>query len=185
MADLRSRQDLSARALEFVILTAARTGEALGAGWGEIDFESKVWTVPASRMKSGKEHRVPLSDAAVALLKAQHEVRQGEYVFTGFRGPASTLTNMAMHGLLKRMGRDELTLHGFRSTFRDWVGERTGFESEVAEAALSHAIPDKTRRAYERGDKFEKRRRLMDAWAKFCAGAGPRKADVTPLRAVS
>jgi integrase len=164
MASLRQETSLGARALEFAVLTAARTGEVLGATWSEIDLKARTWTIPAERMKAGKEHRVPLSNAAFALL--EQAPRQNEYVFPGLRGHLSEKT---MQLALRRMGQREITVHGFRSTFRDWASERTAFPREVAEMALAHAIPNAVEAAYRRGDLFDKRRKLMEAWAEFCA----------------
>jgi integrase len=169
MAELRQQEGVAARALEFAILTAARTGEVIGARWDEFDLAERLWTVPAERMKAGKEHRVPLSDAALGILDELAKVRHGDFVFLGGRA-GRPISNMAMLMLLRRMGRDDLTIHGFRSTFRDWAAERTGFPAEVAEMALAHTVTDAAERAYRRGDLFQKRRQLMDAWAKFCAG---------------
>jgi len=165
MADLRAREGAAA-ALEFLILTVGRTGEVIGSRWSEIDFKSRVWTVPAKRMKGGREHRVPLSKPAIAVLE---RVRgQGtEFIFPGLHHDRP-LSNMALLVLLRRMGRSDVTVHGFRSTFRDWTAERTNFPRDVAEAALAHAIDDKVEAAYRRGDLFDKRCRLMDAWAEFC-----------------
>jgi integrase len=168
MASLRSQEGVAARALEFTIVTAARSGETLGARWSEIDLGAKVWIVPADRMKADREHRVPLSIGALTVLKAMQKVREGEFVFAGSR--RAMLSNMAMAMLLRRMNRNE-TVHGFRSSFRDWVSERTNFPREVAEAALAHAIESKVEAAYRRGDLFEKRRKLMDAWGTFCTSA--------------
>jgi integrase len=172
---LREQEGTAAGALEFAILTAARTGEVIGARWSEIDLPAKVWTVPAGRMKAGKEHRVPLSDRALAILSASKpragaaEIGQ-QFVFA--RGkPGLPLSNMAFLMLLRRMKRNDLTAHGFRSTFRDWCAERTNFSSEVAEMALSHAVGDKVEAAYRRGDMFERRHRLMKQWATFCSTA--------------
>jgi integrase len=164
---LRERPATAARALEFAILTAARTGEVLGARWIEIDLKAKIWTIPASRMKSGREHRVPLSKAALAVLQEMESLRQNDRVFPGDR--QDRLSDMALLMLLRRMNRSDLTAHGFRSTFRDWAAERTNFPSEVVEMALAHAVSDKVEAAYRRGDLFEKRRKLMDAWASYCA----------------
>lgn len=180
---LRAQAGASARALEFAVLTAARSGEVLDARWGEIDLEAKVWTVPAARMKAGREHRVPLSAPALVVLRAVAELRRVDspdaFVFPGGQ-PDRPLSNMAMTMVLRRMKRGDLTVHGFRSCFRDWVGEATGTPREVAEAALAHAIADKTEAAYARGDLFAKRRRLMDDWAKFCA-LPPRSGNVRAL----
>ena len=167
IAALHSQEGVAASALRFAILTAARTGEVIGATWDEVDFEAKAWVVPAGRMKGKREHRVPLSAPAVALLRKMHETRQSRYVFPGDR-PERPLSNMAMEMVLRRMRRSDITVHGFRSTFRDWAAERTSFPREVAEAALAHVLKDKTEAAYQRGDLFEKRRRLMAQWAAHC-----------------
>lgn len=169
---LRTQEGVAARALEFLILTAARTGEAIGAQWSEIDLDAKLWTVPASRIKGGREHRVPLSTPAVALLRglkaeAEKMLVGSVYVFNGARR-GKPLSNMAMLKLLARMGRKDLTVHGFRSTFRDWAAEQTHYPREVAEMALAHVIGDKVEAAYRRGDLFEKRRRMMEDWARYC-----------------
>jgi integrase len=169
MPALREREALAARALEFAILTAARTSEVINARWDEIDLQARVWTVPAERMKAGREHRVPLSNAAVGILKRMQEVRQNDYIFPGERRAA--LSNMAFLMLLRRMDRDDLTAHGFRSTFRTWAAECSKYPREIAEAALAHIIGDATEQAYQRGDMFEKRSKLMDAWATYCAKA--------------
>jgi integrase len=171
---------MAARALEFLILTAARTGEVIGARWDEFNLPENVWTVPAERMKSGREHRVALSDAAAAILKGLAEIRQGAFVFTGAK-PARPLSASAMFALLRRMGRGDLTVHGFRSTFSDWCAERTAFPAEVREMALAHAVGDKVEAAYRRGDLFEKRRQLAEAWARFCA-MPPASSEAVPLR---
>jgi integrase len=167
MASLREREALAARALEFVILTTARTNEVINARWDEIELQAKVWTVPGSRMKAGREHRVPLSDPAVGILKRMQEVRQNDHVFPGER--RQTLSNMAFLMLLRRMDRADLTAHGFRASFRTWAAERTSYPREIAEAALAHVVGDATEQAYQRGDVFEKRRKLMDAWATYCS----------------
>jgi integrase len=167
MADLRQREGTSPRALEFAILTAARTGEVINATWAEIDLAERVWTIPGERMKAGREHRIPLSDPAMAVL-GDTAGQGGAFLFPGATGAG--LSNMAMLKLLRRMGRGgDLTTHGFRSTFSDWCAERTAFPAEVREMALAHAVGDKVEAAYRRGDLFEKRRKLADAWAKFCA----------------
>jgi integrase len=170
MAALKTREAVAARALEFTILTAARTGEVLGTRWEEIDFHANVWVVPASRMKSGREHRVPLSRMAVSVLQEMQACHQDDLVFPGDRR-GKPLSNMAMLMVLRRMDRADLTAHGFRSTFRDWAAECTNFPREVAEAALAHVVGDKVEAAYRRGDLFEKRRRVMDAWAAYCQTA--------------
>jgi integrase len=168
MVGLRNREAIAARGLEFLILTATRTSEALESQWGEIDLTGKVWTIPADRMKSDKEHRIPLSPPAVALIEAMKKISQSDYVFPGARSKRP-LSNMAFLQLLKRMGHGDLTAHGFRSTFRDWAAERTNTPNEVAEMALAHVVGDKVEAAYRRGDLFDKRRRLMDDWAEFCS----------------
>jgi integrase len=168
MVRLKQQKGAAARALEFTILTAARTGEVIGAQWSEINLAERLWTIPAERMKSGKEHRVPLSDAARAILEQMQAMRQDDSIFSGGRAGQS-ISNMAMAMTLRRMGRGDLTVHGFRSSFRDWTAERTGFPNEVAEMALAHVVSDKVEAAYRRGDLFQKRRQLMDAWARFCA----------------
>jgi integrase len=162
-------------------LTAARSGEASGAKWSEIDLEAKVWTVPAQRMKGGREHRVPLSDRAVAILRALP--READFVFPGGR-QGTGISSTAMTGLLKSMGRPGVTIHGFRSAFRDWAAETTAYPNHVIEMALAHAIGDKVEASYRRGDLFAKRARLMTDWAKYCTtpSAG---GSVTPLRARS
>jgi integrase len=180
MAALRTREAVAARALEFTILTAARTGEVLGARWDEIDFQTKVWVVPASRMKSGREHRVPLSRPAISVLKEMQARHSDDLVFPGDRR-RKPLSNMAMLMMLRRMDRADLTAHGFRSTFRDWSAECTNFPAEVAEAALAHVVGDKVEAAYRRGDPFQKRQRLMDAWAVYCLNASDASRAVIPL----
>ena len=165
---LQAADGLGARALELAILTAGRTNEVLGATWAEIDLDAGLWTIPAARMKARREHRVPLSAPAVALLRKLHTVKKGAHVFAGQR-EGKPLSNMALLMTLRRMKRGDLTAHGFRSTFRDWAAESTGHPSEVVEMALAHAVGDKVEAAYRRGDLFEKRRKLMDDWGAFCA----------------
>ncbi|MCA3159940.1 MAG: integrase arm-type DNA-binding domain-containing protein [Burkholderiales bacterium] len=172
MAELRDRKATAAVALEFAILTAARSGEVLGAGWPEIDFDKAVWTVPAVRMKAGREHRVPLSAPALAVLKPLHEARRGEAIFCGY-DPDKPLSGMAMTMMLRRMKHEDITVHGFRSAFRDWTAECTDVSNEVCEAALAHVINNKAEAAYRRGDLFEKRRKLMDEWGAYCEGRQP------------
>jgi integrase len=179
MADLRAQDGISARALEFTILTGTRTGEAIGARWEEIDLANALWVVPADRMKAGKPHRVPLSKAAVAVLKKLQGV-DAVNVFPGSKAD-KPLSNMAMLVLLqKRMNRPDLTVHGFRSTFRDWAAEQSNFPNEVVEMALAHTIEDQTEAAYRRGDLVEKRTKLMEAWAGYC-GRVLTDATVTPI----
>jgi integrase len=172
LVKLREQDGIAARALEFTILTAARTGEIIGGRRSEVDEKNKVWTVPAERMKAGKEHRVPLSDRALQILADVNTSgdKCDDFLFPG-RSRGEPLSNMAMLTVLRRMGRSDLTVHGFRSTFRDWAAERTKFPNEVTEMALGHAIGDKVEAAYRRGDLFEKRRQLMQAWMNYCAQA--------------
>jgi integrase len=170
IGQLRERAATAALALEFTILTATRSGEMRGAQWHELDLEKKVWVVPPTRMKAGREHRIPLCDRAVEIVKAMSEAKTGDFVFPGSDGKRQ-LSIMAMDMLLRRMKVD-ITVHGFRSAFRDWAGNETEFAREIAEAALSHVIGDKAEQAYRRGDALEKRRALMDAWAKYCEPKG-------------
>ncbi len=165
MAQLRQQEGTAARALEFAILTAARTGEVLGATWDEIDLKEKVWIIPRERMKGGRGHRVPLLARAVELLETEATRRQNDFIFPGARNGG--LSNMAFLMLLRRMERGDLTAHGFRSTFRDWAGDRTHAQREVIEAALAHVAGGKVEVAYRRSDALEKRRDLMEAWAKY------------------
>ena len=177
---LRANEATSARLLEFTILTATRTGDSLHAAWSEFDLSVPLWTVPAERTKAKREHRVPLSSAVVTLLKELPTFGGDGFVFEGAK-EGKPLSNMAMLNLLKRMKRDDLTTHGFRSTFRDWTAECTGTPNEVAEMALAHAISDKTESAYRRGDLFDKRRELMQAWADYIDRQSG--ANVIPLQA--
>lgn len=167
MAKLRKREATAALALEFCILTAARSGEVLGLRWSEIDFDKKIWTVPASRMKAGREHRVPLSTRAISILRELEKLRSGEFVFPG-QSADKPLSNMAMEMVLRRMEIDNATVHGFRSSFRDWAGNVSAFPRELAETALAHVIGDKAEQAYRRSDALDKRRKLMEAWAAYC-----------------
>jgi integrase len=164
---LREQEGIGAAALEFAILTAARTGEIIGATWSEVNFETRVWVVPAARMKAGKEHRVPLSMPALSILRRMDKLRNGPAIFPGQRQDKH-LSNMALLAVLKRMKRSDLTAHGFRSSFRDWAAECTDFPREVAEMALAHAVESQVEAAYRRGDLFEKRITLMSAWANHC-----------------
>ena len=172
MKSLRAQEGVAARALEFAILTAARTGEVIGATWSEVDLAAKLWTVAGERMKSGKQHRTPLSARAVEILRSmlpdKGKPGSDAFVFPGGKRGAP-LSNMALLMALRRMGRDDLTAHGFRSSFRDWAAERTNYPSEVAEMALAHAVGDKVEAAYRRTDFFEKRRRLAGEWSEFCS----------------
>jgi integrase len=183
LGKLGQRRATAARALEFTILNASRSNEALGARWAEFDLSKGIWTVPAERMKGGRIHRVPLAPAAIALLEEMQEVKTSEFVFPGQRKDRP-LSNMAMEMQMRRMKANAYTVHGFRSSFRDWAGEATAFPREVAEAALSHTVGDQTERAYRRGDALEKRRKLMEAWAKFIGTAKSKPAsNVTPIGA--
>lgn len=170
MVALRKRQGVAAKALEFAILTAARSGEVRGMTWDEVDLAARLWTVPAGRMKASEEHVVPLSEPAVSVLQAVYEkgVSADDVAFPGPSGRA--LSDMTLSAILKRMGRD-VTVHGMRSAFRDWAGDTTEFTREVVEMALAHAVGSATERAYRRGRAIEKRRELMDAWAAYCGTA--------------
>jgi integrase len=179
MRELRAREGTAPRALEFLILTAARVSEAVNAKWEEIDLKRRLWVVPADRMKGGREHRIPLSDAAVKLLKGQAEKKQSDFVFPGWRSN-KPLTGAACLKLLHDMNRPALTVHGFRSTFRDWCAEQTNYPREIAEAVLAHVVSNKAEAAYQRGDLLERRRLLMQAWADYC-GRG-KSGKVVPLR---
>jgi integrase len=176
MAELRQREGVAARALEFAILTATRSGDVRGARWCDVDLDKRLWIVP--RTKNGKPHKVPLSNAAMALLQALP--REGEFVFIGARA-GKPLSDMALLAVMERMGHAE-TPHGFRSTFSDWCAEQTAYPAEVREMALAHAVSDKVEAAYRRGDLFAKRARLMDDWARFCASPSA-TGEVVPLRA--
>ncbi|MDO6481752.1 tyrosine-type recombinase/integrase [Shimia thalassica] len=165
MGQLKDRSGVAARALAFTILTAARSGETRGMTWGEIDPETGIWTIPAQRMKAGKEHRVPLTNAALALLGQRADSTSYDtLVFGSEAKPGKPISDMSMTAVLRRMEHNDITVHGFRSTFRDWAGETTGFPREVIEAALAHGIKDKAEAAYARSDLFDKRRKLMEAW---------------------
>jgi integrase len=179
MSDLQTRQVSAAPALEFAILTAARSGEVLGARWEEFDLDRAVWTVPSRRMKGGREHRVPLSQRALEIVKVMYEARNSDFVFAG-QNPGKPLSMPALLTLLRRMKIEDATVHGFRSTFRDWAAERTNFPNEVCEAALAHVIENKAEAAYRRGDLFDKRRKLMDAWAAYCTT--PKAGKVVAFR---
>lgn len=179
IADLRKREGIASRALEFSVLCASRSGEVRGAKWSEIDLAAALWTVPSDRMKAGKEHRIPLSPAAIALLKALPRTADSQLVFPAPRGAA--LSNMALTAVLRRMDKGGLTQHGFRSTFRDWAGETTAYPREVIEHALAHQLRDKAEAAYQRGDLLAKRTRLMADWAKFCGFARQTAENVTGI----
>ena len=182
MEALRTQEGISPRALEFTILTAARTGETIGARWSEINFLDKVWTIPAARMKAGAEHRVPLCDRAIAILSEMENARVSDFVFPGWKY-GKPLSNMAMSKVLERMERDSVTVHGFRSSFRDWAAEQTAYASEVIEKALAHAIRNEVEAAYRRGDLLDKRRQLMTGWENYCYRARPTHGEVLILRA--
>lgn len=183
MDEISKRKGVAARALEFTILTAARTGEIIGARWSEMDLEAKLWTIPAERMKAKREHRIPLPSQVVEILKALP--READFVFPGGRKGAP-ISNMAMAQLLKRIGRDRITVHGFRSAFRDWAAERTNYANHVVEMSLAHVIGDKVEAAYRRGDMLAKRSRLMTEWARFCTAKSADATDVvTPIRATA
>ncbi|MXP48439.1 tyrosine-type recombinase/integrase [Altererythrobacter luteolus] len=182
IAALRDREGIAARALEFTIQTASRTSEALGATWSEIDLDKAVWTIPAERMKARKDHRVPLNDIAVRLLKSLPRDTEGDYVFMSPQNRGKPLSNMAMLKTLKLMGRDDLTVHGFRSTFRDWAAETTSYPDAVVEMALAHTVSNAVEAAYRRGDLFEKRARLMADWSAFSEGDSRAGAEIVPIR---
>jgi integrase len=178
MAKVRADASITARALEFIVLTAARSGEAVDARWDEID--ARLWTVPASRMKAGREHRVPLSEPALAVLEAMRSIQQSAYVFPGANA-GQPVRGGTVWWLANQLAG--VSVHGLRSSFRDWASERTNFQREVCEMALAHAIPSAVEKAYRRGDLFEKRRKLMDAWAEFC-GKPAAAGDVARIRGV-
>ena len=180
VVELRQQAGMGARALEFAILTAARSGEVRGATLAEVDLDAAVWTIPAERMKAGREHRIPLSDAAVELLRALPRIDESKLLFPNTKG--SELSDMTLTAVLRRMAR-AVTAHGFRSTFRDWAGETTAYPREVIEHALAHQLKDKAEAAYARGTLFDKRRRLMADWAKYCATVAT-AASVTPINSV-
>jgi integrase len=180
MVQLRQQEGMGARALEFAILTAARSGEVRGATWSEIDLQDATWTIPASRMKMKREHRAALNAEAVTLLESLS--RTGDLVFPNTKG--EKLSDMTLTAVLRRMNRSDITAHGFRSTFRDWCSERTNYPRDVAEMALAHAIGDKVEAAYRRGDLFEKRRRMMREWGKF-SGKVQVAGTVTPIKGKS
>lgn len=177
MAQLRNQTGTGAKALEFAILTAARSGEVRGATWAEVDLDAKVWVIPGARMKAGKEHRVPLSEQAIQILKHLPRIAESDYVFAAPRG--GQLSDMTLSAVTRRMGA-ACVPHGFRSSFRDWVSERTSYPGDMAEMALAHAISDKVEAAYRRGDMFDKRRQMMGDWASFCALV-EKKGAVIPL----
>lgn len=179
MTELSTRTGIAAQALGFTILTAARSGETRGMTWAEVDLENATWTIPAQRMKAAKEHRVALSEAAITLLGPRRDANA--LVFESEAKPGKPISDMSMTAVLRRMKRDDITVHGFRSTFRDWAGETTGFPREVIEAALAHGIKDKAEAAYARSDLFDKRRKLMEAWANV-AIAKPAFGNVVSMK---
>jgi integrase len=178
MATLRATDTVAARAMEFTILTAGRRGEVRFATWGEIDFDNATWTIPGERMKAGKEHRVPLSSRAVEILQTMRAGATGDHIF---RGRDGALGESAFEHQLKCLGRRDVTLHGFRTSFRTWCSEQTAFAHEVAEQALAHAVGSAVSRAYARSDLVDRRRKLMEAWADFCAHPTP-AGEVVALR---
>ena len=190
MLALRVREGVSARAVEFAILTACRSGEVRGARWAEFDTVGKLWTIPAERMKAKREHQVPLSDAALSLLASMPKDSDNDVVFAGTKG--QPLSDMSLTAVIRRMNGDDkpvwvdangegITVHGFRSSFRMWAAETTNYPREVAEHALAHQLPDAVERAYQRGSQFAKRAALMAEWAVYCA-AMPTNAVVKPIR---
>ncbi len=186
MVDLRRQEGTAASALNFLVLTAGRTGEVIGARWGEFNIQEASWTVPAERVKAGRQHRVPLSPAAITVINSMREVRATErgngFVFPGGK-QGRPLSDAAIWAALKRTGRSDLTVHGFRSTFRDWAAERTNYPREVAEMALGHTVGDRVEAAYRRGDLFEKRRKMMNAWVEYCGTVHEAGADkVVPIK---
>jgi integrase len=180
-AKLNERDGVTARALEFTILTAARTGETLGATWDEIDFTARMWIVPAGRIKGGRTHRVPLSNAAIAILQALPREDGNNHLFVSTRRGGS-LNDRTMAVVLRRMGRADVTTHGFRSSFRDWGAEQTAYPHEMLEMALAHAVGTKTEAAYRRTDMLERRRRLMDDWSAFCTTPARGRDNVRAIR---
>lgn len=177
---LHELEATSARALEFLILTAARSGEVREATWDEFDLDAGIWTVPASRMKAGKEHRVPLSDRALKIVREQKPIQASRYVFPGQRVDRP-MSNMAYMMLMRRLKLGHYTVHGFRSAFRDWAGDETHFPRDIAEQALAHQIGNETERAYRRADALEKRREMMTAWADHCVSSTARKREENEL----
>jgi integrase len=180
MQQLRAEQGTSARAVELIILTAARTSEVFNATRDEFDLDARTWTIGGARMKSGRPHRVPLSEAALALVKSAAADAEGAFVFAGAK-EGKPLSNMAGLALLRRMGYGQYTVHGFRSSFRDWAAEQTNYPREVAEAALAHIVKDKVEAAYQRGDLYERRAAMMQAWADFCSRPAA-SGSVVPFR---
>jgi integrase len=182
IVDLRQQEGIAARALHYTILTVGpRTGGTIGARWPEIDWQARLWTIPGERMKGGEEFKVPLSDIALAVLAEMQEIRQNDFIFPGAKA-RRPISNMAMLMTLRRMGRSDLTVHGFRSTFKDWGSDCTNFPREIIEMAMAHTIDDKVEAAYRRGDALVKRRQLMDEWARYCATRGDDNVVRLPAR---
>jgi integrase len=181
MAELRERDGLGARALEFLILTACRSGEVRGATWHEIDMEERLWIIPPERMKAQREHRVPLSDTAFELLRNLPRLQGSNLVFPSTK-PSTAMSDMTLTAVLRRMSRTDITVHGFRSTFRDWAAETTIYPRDLAEMALAHTIGNKVEAAYRRGDMLQKRFRMMNDWAKYCDVASRADGKVISLR---
>jgi integrase len=180
---VRADAGVTARALEFAILNASRSGEVLGARWAEVDLDERLWIVPGSRMKSGREHRVPLASRSIEILREMQTKRTGDFVFPGRRPGAKLTPNALLVKMKEGLGITGLTVHGFRSTFRDWCGESTNFPSEVAEMALAHVVSDETERAYRRGDLLAKRFQLAEAWSQFCGRPSVKGGSkVVPIR---
>ncbi|MGC8733242.1 MAG: tyrosine-type recombinase/integrase, partial [Halothiobacillaceae bacterium] len=181
MAALSGQEGMGAAALRLTILCATRTSETVGATWAEIDLAARLWTIPPERMKTAKEHRIPLSDAAMAILGdlAKHRRKDSDPVFMG--PGRKKLSTAAMSATLRRMGRTDITVHGFRSTFRDWCSEATSYDRAVAEMSLAHSIGDKVEAAYRRGDLIEKRTRLMNDWSAYCSGIAPAAGEVVHI----
>jgi integrase len=177
---LREQQGPAARALEFAILTAARSGEVRGCRWSEIDLIDKVWTIPARRMKGGREHRIPLAPRALVIMREMQAHADDGFVFPGSR-PGEAFSKMAIPNVLRRTGRDDATVHGFRSSFRDWAAETTTYPNHVVEQALAHAIGNAVEKAYRRSDLFKKRRKLMGAWATFCTSTPAERGKIISL----
>ena len=177
VAQLRQQTMMAARALEFLLLTATRTSETLNATWDEIDSIGRLWTIPATRMKAHREHRVPLCRRAIEIIDEMAGLRRCEFIFPGAK-PGRPLSNMALAMLLRRLGCLNTTVHGLRSSFRDWAAEHTAFSGDVAEMALAHSIPGAVERAYRRGDLLDQRRKLMNDWSAFC-GVGPVARNIT------
>lgn len=181
MAELRERDGLGARALEFLILTASRSGEVRGATWDELDIEERIWVVPAHRMKSQREHRVPLSDTAFELIRNLPRLQGSNLLFPSAK-PNTAMSDMTLTAILRRMGRTDITVHGFRSTFRDWAAEATNYPRDLAEMALAHTIENKVEAAYRRGDMLQRRSLMMNEWANYCSKASLVDGTVISLR---